>query len=195
MSVRTIRSRRTTRARTRMRAAAGLTVLLGACLMGCSSVETSDGPGGDVPYVAPSANAAAASRAAQAQAEADAQASADAEDAARMSSDKPASRPAQVRDAFATLQATLNDTCTPGTGNCAYVLGRVHDELAGLEASMKAYPKDPGHFKEPVAWMTTLDRTLKGDTSTENLEKHRSELFGTRDRINTWMQGHPEDYR
>ncbi|MGW6897076.1 hypothetical protein ACWGF2_10550 [Streptomyces sp. NPDC054919] len=76
---------RTTRAR--MRAAAGLTVLLGACLMGCSSVETSDGPGGDVPYVAPSANAAAASRAAQAQAEADAQASADAEDAARMSSD------------------------------------------------------------------------------------------------------------
>jgi hypothetical protein len=177
-----------------MRAAAGLTVLLGA-LMGCSSVETSDGPGGDVPYVAPSANEAAASRAAQAQAEADAQASADAEDAARMSSDKPATRPEQVRDAFATLQATLNDTCTPGTGNCAYVLGRVHDELAGLEASMKAYPKEPGHFKEPVAWMATLDRTLKGDTSTENLEKHRSELFGTRDRINTWMQGHPEDYR
>ncbi|MET7546197.1 hypothetical protein ABZS95_08255 [Streptomyces sp. NPDC005479] len=46
-----------------------------------------------------------------------------------------------------------------------------------------------------MAWMTTLDRTLKGDTSTENLEKHRSDLFGTRDRINTWMQGHPEDYR
>ncbi|MET8404957.1 hypothetical protein [Streptomyces sp900116325] len=186
---------RTTRARARMRAAAGLTLLLGACLIGCSSVETSEGPGGDVPYVAPSANEAAASRAAEAQAEADAQASADAEDAARMSSEKPATTPPQVRDAFATLQATLDDTCTPGAGDCAYVLGRVHDELAGLEASMTAHPKDPGHFKEPVAWMATLDRTLKGDTSTENLEKHRSELFGTRDRINTWMQGHPEDYR
>ncbi|MER7812730.1 hypothetical protein [Streptomyces sp900116325] len=192
MSVRTTRARST---RARMRAAAGLTVLLGACLIGCSSVETSEGPGSDVPYVAPSANEAAASRAAEAQAEADAQASADAEDAARMSSEKPATTPPQVRDAFATLQATLDDTCTPGAGDCAYVLGRVHDELAGLEASMKAHPKDPGHFKEPVAWMATLDRTLKGDTSTENLEKHRSDLFGTRDRINTWMQGHPEDYR
>ncbi|WP_327423240.1 hypothetical protein OG763_28150 [Streptomyces sp. NBC_01230] len=192
MSVRTARARST---RARVRAAAGLTVLLGACLIGCSSVETSEGPGGDVPYVAPSANEAAASRAAEARAEADAKASADAEDAARMSSEKPATTPPQVRDAFATLQATLDDTCTPGAGDCAYVLGRVHDELAGLEASMKAHPKDPGHFKEPVAWMTTLDRTLKGDTSTENLEKHRSELFGTRDRINTWMQGHPEDYR
>ncbi|MET8328680.1 hypothetical protein [Streptomyces sp. NPDC005181] len=186
---------RTTRARTRKRGAVGLTLLLGACLMGCSSVETSDGPGGDVPYVAPSANAAAASRAAEAQVEADAQASADAEDAVRVSGTPPASRPAQVRDAFATLQATLGDTCAPGTDDCAYVLDRVYDELAGLEASMKAYPKDAGHFNEPVDWVTTLKRTLKGDTSTDNLEKHRSELFGTRDRINTWMQGHPEDYR
>jgi hypothetical protein len=60
---------------------------------------------------------------------------------------------------------------------------------------MKAYPNGPGHFKEPVAWVAALRTSLKGDTSTANLEKHRSELFGTRDRINTWMQGHPEDYR
>ena len=112
-----------------------------------------------------------------------------------MSSDKPANRPEQVRDAFATLQATLYDTCTPGDGHCAYVLGRVHDELAGLDASMRAYPKGPGHFKAPVAWMATLRRTLNSDTSTANLEKHRTELIGTRDRINTWMQGHPDDYR
>ena len=179
-------------ARTRTHAAAGLAVLLGVCLMGCSS-DTSDGPGGDVPYVAPSANAAAASRAAEAKEEAAAEASADAEDAA--GTEAPANRPPRVRDAFATLQATLSETCTPGAGDCAYVLGRVYDELTGLQASMKAYPNGPGHFKEPVDWLTTLRKTLNDDTSTANLEKHRSELFGTRDRINTWMQGHPEDYR
>ncbi|MFB7216789.1 hypothetical protein [Streptomyces sp. NPDC056227] len=175
------------------RAAAALPLLLGAFLVGCSSADTTEGPGGDVPYVAPSANAAAASKAAEAHAEADAEASAAAEDAA--ASGTLATRPAQVRDAFATLQATLDETCTPGAGDCGYVLGRVNDQLMGLEASMKAYPNGPGHFKEPVAWLAALRMSMKGDTSTDNLEKHRSELFGMRDRINTWMQGHPEDYR
>jgi hypothetical protein len=50
--------------------------------VGCSSAGTTEGPGDDVPYVAPSANAAAASKAAEADAEADAEASAAAEDAA-----------------------------------------------------------------------------------------------------------------
>ncbi|GGS11661.1 MULTISPECIES: hypothetical protein [Streptomyces] len=47
---------------------------------------------------------------------------------------------------------------------------RVRDAFAGLQA--------------------TLD-----DTSTENLEAHRTELTGVRDRIDSWMQGHPDDYR
>ncbi|GAA2441096.1 hypothetical protein GCM10010433_47630 [Streptomyces pulveraceus] len=103
--------------------------------------------------------------------------------------------PEAVRDAFAGLQATLNEDCAPGSSDCAYFLGRVNDELLRLDKSMKADAQGPGHFKEPIAWIATLRRTLKDDTSTDNLEKHRSELIGTRDRVNTWMQGHPEDYR
>ncbi|MFD0393240.1 hypothetical protein ACFQ3Z_15105 [Streptomyces nogalater] len=65
----------------------------------------------------------------------------------------------------------------------------------GLDAAMKADPKGPGHFPEPLAWIKDLRATLGGDTSTENLEAHRTELIGVRDRINSWMQGHPDDYR
>ncbi|MFJ7492275.1 hypothetical protein ACIQZB_13660 [Streptomyces sp. NPDC097727] len=147
--------------------------VLGAFLVGCTSVSTSQGPGDDVPYVAPSVNASAMAKAA----------------------DDARNTPEAVRDAFARLQATLNDNCAPGSANCAYFLGRVNDELARLDKAMKADAQGPGHFKEPLAWISALRTTLNGDTSTANLEKHRSELIGTRDRINTWMQGHPEDYR
>ncbi|MEV7521170.1 hypothetical protein [Streptomyces sp. NPDC091371] len=98
-----------------------------------------------------------------------------------------------VRDAFAGLQATLNDSCTPG--NCAYFLGRVYDELHRLDRAMKADPKGPGHFPEPISLIAKLDKELGGDRSFENLKKHQTLLIGTRDKINTWMQGHPDDYR
>ncbi|MFG2874287.1 hypothetical protein ACGFYU_04630 [Streptomyces sp. NPDC048337] len=101
--------------------------------------------------------------------------------------------PEKVRDSFAGLQATLNDSCTPG--NCAYFLGRVHDELHRLDRSMKADPKGPGHFPEPIALIAKLDAELGGDRTFENLKKHQTSLIGTRDKINTWMQGHPDDYR
>ncbi|MFI7382816.1 hypothetical protein [Streptomyces sp. NPDC049813] len=107
----------------------------------------------------------------------------------------PSPGPERVRDAFAGLQATLDDTCTPQAGDCAYFLGRVHEELVGLEAAMKADPKGPGHFPEPLRWIAALRTTLDGDSSTENLEAHRTQLLGVRDRINVWMQDHPEDYR
>ncbi|MFF3314544.1 hypothetical protein ACFYV5_03405 [Streptomyces sp. NPDC003035] len=105
----------------------------------------------------------------------------------------PTPPPVRVRDAFAGLQATLSYTCTPS--DCAFNLGRIHDELDRLDRAMKADPKGPGHFPEPIAWIKDLRTTLNGDRSTENLKKHRTELFGTRDRINTWMQDHPDDYR
>ncbi|MFD6108817.1 hypothetical protein ACFWG0_01735 [Streptomyces yangpuensis] len=105
----------------------------------------------------------------------------------------PGAAPEKVRDAFAGLQATLNDACTPG--ECAHFLGRVHDELHGLDAAMKADPKGPGHFPEPIALIAELDAQLAGDRSFTNLKKHQTLLIGTRDRINTWMQGHPDDYR
>ncbi|MFD7263166.1 hypothetical protein [Streptomyces sp. NPDC059874] len=98
-----------------------------------------------------------------------------------------------VRDAFAGLQATLNDSCTPS--NCAYFLGRVYDELHRMDRAMKADPKGPGHFPEPIALIAKLDKELGGDRSFENLKKHQTTLIGTRDKINTWMQGHPDDYR
>ncbi|WP_439678712.1 hypothetical protein [Embleya sp. MST-111070] len=99
----------------------------------------------------------------------------------------------RVRDAFAGLQATLNDACTPG--NCAYFLGRVRDELHRLDQAMKTDPKGAGHFPEPIALIKALDGELGGDRSFENLKKHQTSLIHTRDRINTWMQGHPDDYR
>ncbi|MGW0748606.1 hypothetical protein [Streptomyces sp. NPDC002587] len=106
----------------------------------------------------------------------------------------PGGLPAEkVRDAFAGLQATLNDACTPG--NCAYFLGRVHDELHRLDRAMKADPKGAGHFPEPIGLIAKLDGELGGDRSFENLSKHQTSLIGTRDKINAWMQGHPDDYR
>ncbi|MET8748497.1 hypothetical protein ABZW32_00225 [Streptomyces sp. NPDC004667] len=101
--------------------------------------------------------------------------------------------PEKVRDAFAGLQATLGESCTPG--NCAYFLGRVHDELHRMDRAMKADPKGPGHFPEPIAAVAKLDLELGGDRTFENLKKHQSTLIGTRDEINTWMQDHPDDYR
>ncbi|MFD7959248.1 hypothetical protein ACFV5J_00385 [Streptomyces zaomyceticus] len=98
-----------------------------------------------------------------------------------------------VRDAFAGLQATLNESCTPD--NCAYFLGRVYDELHRLDRAMKADAKGPGHFPEPIQLIAKLDTELDGDRSFENLKKHQHLLLGTRDKINTWMQGHPDDYR
>ncbi|MCX5412302.1 hypothetical protein [Streptomyces sp. NBC_00059] len=163
-------------------------VILGALLTGCSAATTTDGPGGDVPYVDPSVAEAAAAEA----------------EASLMPTPSPTptliiqvdpNDPELVRDAFAGLQATLYDNCTPGDGNCAYFLGRVNEELNGLDKAMKADKKGPEHFEEPIAWIGTLRTTLDGDTSTPNLEKHRSDLLGTRGRVNTWMQGHPEDYR
>ncbi|MFF9982578.1 hypothetical protein [Streptomyces erythrochromogenes] len=105
----------------------------------------------------------------------------------------PGSPPEKVRDAFAGLQATLDDSCTPS--GCAYFLGRVHEELHGLDAAMKADPKGPGHFPEPIALIAKLDAELGGDRSFKNLKEHQTLLIGTRDKINTWMQGHPDDYR
>ncbi|MFE5720020.1 hypothetical protein [Streptomyces erythrochromogenes] len=105
----------------------------------------------------------------------------------------PGSPPEKVRDAFAGLQATLDGSCTPS--ECAYFLGRVHEELHGLDAAMKADPKGPGHFPEPIALIAKLDAELGGDRSFKNLKAHQTLLIGTRDKINTWMQGHPDDYR
>ncbi|MEV3933016.1 MULTISPECIES: hypothetical protein [unclassified Streptomyces] len=161
-------------------------VILGALLVGCSAATTTDGPGSDVPYVDP-----ASAQAARAEAE-------------KTATPSPAATPVievgpdptkKVRDAFAGLQATYQDGCAPGGANCAYFLGRVNEELGGLDKAMKADRKGPGHFKEPIAWIATLRTALDGDLTTPNLEKHRSELIGTRDRVNAWMQDYPEDYR
>ncbi|MFI6896087.1 hypothetical protein ACIBM4_18445 [Streptomyces sp. NPDC050256] len=173
-------------------AALATTAALVTALAGCTGASTSQGPGGDVPYVAPSANASAVNKEIE-QDEADAAASEAA--AANAAQEEAFNRPEEVRDAFAGLQATYQDGCAPGDGNCAYFLGRVNDELNGLDRSMRADAGGPNHFKAPMGWISALRTTLAGDTSTANLEKHRKQLLGTRDRINTWMQGHPEDYR
>lgn len=98
----------------------------------------------------------------------------------------------KVRDAFATLQATLHDSCAK---DCDYFLGRVNKELQELDGAMKNDPKGPGHFPEPIQRIAELNKALAGDSSFENLKKHEKNLLGTRDFINTWMQDHPDDYR
>ncbi|MEV6307653.1 hypothetical protein AB0M10_03510 [Streptomyces sp. NPDC051840] len=163
-------------------------MVLGALLAGCSAATTTDGPGDDMPYVAPE-KAEAAAEAAAAKVSASPSPTPEPEDL-------PATEPPMlVRDAFAGLQATYQDGCKPGGANCAYFLGRVNEELTRLDRAMKTDDQGPGHFPEPIAWIGTLRTALKGDLGIENLEKHRTLLLGTRDKINTWMQGHPEDYR
>ncbi|MER7953209.1 hypothetical protein [Streptomyces sp. NPDC096030] len=159
----------------------GLTALLAAplaavLLVSCSSAE--ERPGRPAPTTAAAAPLA----------DDDSRA----EDAPAPQDGMPTPAPVQVRDAFAGLQATLGGSCAT---DCAYFLGRVHDELDRLDAAMKADPKGPGHFPEPIAWIEKLWTTLGGDRSFANLKKHETLLNGTRDRINTWMQGHPDDYR
>ncbi|MFF3177587.1 hypothetical protein ACFVQ0_33790 [Streptomyces sp. NPDC057900] len=185
----------TDRIRARRHAAAlAVAAALVTALAGCSEATTSQGPGDDVPQVAPSVYESADGAGVSEAAAESAGAGEEAEDAAGDAAYPPPG-PEKVRDAFAGLQATLYDTCTPGAGDCAYFLGRVNEELTGLDASMKAEPQGPAHFKEPLEWTAVLRTTLAGDTSTANLEKHFKDLVGTRDRINSWMQGHPEDYR
>ncbi|WP_410538610.1 hypothetical protein [Streptomyces sp. KL2] len=121
-----------------------------------------------------------------------ASASAEAEESAAFSPPSPG--PEAVRDAFAGLQATLNDSCgTPG--NCEYLLNRVVGELERLDAAMKADGKGPGHFPEPIEWIAAMRERIGEDRSYEHLKSHQDLIFGTRDRINVWMQDHPDDYR
>ncbi|MFJ9635735.1 hypothetical protein [Streptomyces sp. NPDC101178] len=170
--------------------ATAVAVLAAAALVSCTQAQTDGGlraePSATAP-AGPAENADSvenADQAEQAAAEATEEPTAPAEPA-----------PELVRDAFATLQATLNDTCTPGAGDCAYFLGRVTQELTELDEAMRADPKGPGHFKQPLADMKVLFGKLGEDRSTPHLEKHFSEIVGTRDGINTWMQDHPDDYR
>ncbi|MEU9879778.1 hypothetical protein [Streptomyces phaeochromogenes] len=99
----------------------------------------------------------------------------------------------KVRDAFAGMQATLNESCTPD--NCAYFLNRVFDELHRLDGAMKASEEGPNHFAEPIRWIEELDTEVGSDGAFGNLKKHQTTLIATRDKISTWMQGHPADYR
>lgn len=167
----------------RVQRTAVFTAVTAACLLSCSAGtdDTSAGVGTRDTSRSPSAPAPADATAR--------------ENAAVSATPAVSPGPELVRDAFAGLQATLNDTCTPGAGDCAYFLGRVHEEVTGLDAAMKADPKGPGHFPEPIAWIAGLRTTLDGDTSTQNLETHRTQLIAVRDRINDWMQDHPDNYR
>lgn len=183
-------------ARTGLRAGA-LAVVMAAALVSCTQASSGGGPGADVPNAA--ADPAAAD-AAQSAGNADADTVENADRAEREAGEtEPTAAaspgPALVRDAFATLQATLNETCTPGAGDCAYFLGRVTRELTELDESMRADAKGPGHFKKPLADMKVLFDKLGDDRSEAHLEKHFSAIVGTRDGINTWMQDHPDDYR
>ncbi|MFC5800006.1 hypothetical protein [Streptomyces formicae] len=160
--------------------AGALVALPAALLVSCSSVD-GGGPSADDSPTTATASAATATAETQ-------------PSARTLSTAQPTPGPEKVRDAFAGLQATLDDSCT-SEGQCAYFLGRVHDELERLDRAMKAEPKGPGHFPEPIAWIAELRETLGTDRTYPNLKKHQAELVGTRDRINVWMQDHPDDYR
>ncbi|MFF2697687.1 hypothetical protein ACFVUQ_04880 [Streptomyces cyaneofuscatus] len=175
--------------------ATAVAVLAAAALVSCTQGQTDGGLRAD-----PSAPSATASPSAGPAENADSVDNADqAEQAAGEATEEPTApaepAPELVRDAFATLQATLGETCTPGAGDCAYFLGRVTQELTELDEAMRADPKGPGHFKQPLADMKVLFGKLGKDRSTPHLEKFFTEIVSTRDGINTWMQDHPDDYR
>ncbi|MEW1758261.1 hypothetical protein AB0393_17315 [Streptomyces cyaneofuscatus] len=186
--------RATTTTATGLRATA-VAVLAAAALVSCTQGQTDGGLRAD-----PSAPSATASPSADRAENADSVENADqAEQAAGEATEEPTvpaePAPELVRDAFATLQATLGETCTPGAGDCAYFLGRVTQELTELDEAMRADPKGPGHFKQPLADMKVLFGKVGKDRSTPHLEKFFTEIVSTRDGINTWMQDHPDDYR
>ncbi|MEU2109575.1 hypothetical protein [Streptomyces sp. NPDC019507] len=166
--------------------AAALVALPAALLIACSAT-------GDGPPRAGGGTAAAGAGTATVTAGPERAAAAATEQAASPAAESTPS-PEKVRDAFAGLQATLGDGCT-SEGQCAYFLGRVYDELERLDRAMKADPKGPGHFPEPIEWIAGLRTTIGPDRSYPSLKAHQGELVGTRDRINTWMQDHPDDYR
>lgn len=170
-----------------VRGAAVLAAALAAFAVSCSADPAK-------PAASPSSSASPSPSTASPQGATPSSVPASASASAYATATPPTGVPAEkVRDAFAGLQATLGDSCTPG--NCAYFLGRVYDELHRMDRAMKADPKGPGHFPEPIALIATLDAELGGDRTFENLKKHQTSLIGTRDKINTWMQGHPDDYR
>ncbi|MFH9265189.1 hypothetical protein ACH4KN_13145 [Streptomyces sp. NPDC017546] len=171
-----------------------LAAAVAAALVSCTQASSGGGPGADVPSVSadPAADLARSAEKAENAENAD---RAEREAGEAEPTAVPSPGPALVRDAFATLQATLGDTCTPGAGDCAYFLGRVTRELTELDESMRADAKGPGHFKQPLADMKVLFDKLGDDRSEAHLEKYFSEIVGTRDGINTWMQDHPDDYR
>ena len=175
--------------------ATAVAILAAAALVSCTQGQTDGGLRAD-----PSAPSATASPSADQVENTDSVENADqAEQAAGEATGEPTApaepAPELVRDAFATLQATLGETCTPGAGDCAYFLGRVTQELTELDEAMRADPKGPGHFKQPLADMKVLFGKVGKDRSTPHLEKFFTEIVSTRDGINTWMQDHPDDYR
>ncbi|MFD8010628.1 hypothetical protein [Streptomyces sp. NPDC058955] len=184
---------------TSVRRSALLAAALAALAVSC---VTTPEPDRTVELPRPSATAAAGAGSASATASAEPTAAPEATDALPDDSLPPTAAGSadpyapfsgeKVRDAFATLQATLYDSCTT---DCSSFLGRVNKEIQEMDMAMKSDPKGPGHFPEPIARIAELNRTLAGDSSFENLAKYKKELIGTRDFINTWMQDHPDDYR
>ncbi|WP_306327691.1 hypothetical protein [Streptomyces venezuelae] len=173
-------------AKTSVRRAVLVAAALAALTLSCGTTPEPDGPAAGPRATATSGASGPAATTAEPTTAPEADA------AASPSGEFAPSSGEKVRDAFATLQATLNDSCAQ---DCAYFLGRVHKELQELDGAMKADPKGPGHFPEPIEKIAELNKALDGDSSYENLKKHQKLLVGTRDFINTWMQGHPDDYR
>jgi hypothetical protein len=160
--------------RSTVRSAVVAVAALAAFAVGCSEHTTSGGAGATPPDAAGSGVTA--------------------------QTEQPTARPPaatppveKVRDAFAGLQATLDDACTPD--NCNYFLNRVLSELHRMDRAMKADPQGPSHFSKPIELIKILDTTLGSDQSFDNLKRHQDLLIGIRDRINAWMQDHPSDYR
>ncbi|MEU7071307.1 hypothetical protein AB0B30_22490 [Streptomyces narbonensis] len=174
-----------------VRRAALLTAALAALAVSCVTTAKPDRPASG-PGTSASASASATTGALEATATAPTTAPVEPDSTPTTTGSVETPPVEKVRDAFATLQATLNDSCA---ADCAYFLNRVHKELQELDGAMKADPKGPGHFPEPIQKIAELNKTLAGDSSYENLKKHEKLLIGTRDFINTWMQGHPDDYR
>ncbi|MCQ4044685.1 hypothetical protein ACFOSC_17925 [Streptantibioticus rubrisoli] len=161
-------------------------ILLVGALVACSSGTSRPSAAATAPGTPPTSATAAASPSA----------TESAVPAVLAAPDGPAVPVAKVRDSFAVLQATYTDPgCAASEGNCEYFLKRVLDNLNALDASMKASSEGPAHFKQPLAWINQMRSTLAGDSSFPNLRKNQALLTGTRDKINTWMQSHPEDYR
>ncbi|WP_125521517.1 hypothetical protein [Streptomyces sp. WAC 06783] len=100
----------------------------------------------------------------------------------------------EVRNAFARVQARLNEGCGQSQQTCGEYLESAMENLDFLLRAMRESPKGADYFNSPVKWIEETQKKVSNQSS-RDIVKHEAQIVQTLKRVNDWMQHHPEDYR